>query len=37
VIAFERPDNVGSEPERFGARVTYDIDVTPRPEKGSSK
>jgi NitT/TauT family transport system ATP-binding protein len=37
VIAFERPDNVGSEPERFGARVTYDIDVTPRPERGSSK
>lgn len=34
VIAFERPDDVGGEPERFGARVTYDIDVVPRSAGG---
>ena len=30
VVALERPAHEGQEPDRFGAGVTYDIDVWPR-------
>ena len=30
VVALERPAREGQEPDRFGAGVTYDIDVWPR-------